>query len=170
MLVPHFSKSLAPFLLTCAYSIVSGCSNGPQPDYSNLGLVEVSGRVTLDGQPLPNAAIFFVNEADKTHCYGVTDEVGKYAMMLNNQKSGVIPGTKRVEITTGKNPLGEASGNTTEETGGEDEDPDASPRRRKNEKVPACYNDRSKLKVEITKHESALDFDLKSDCSTKTAN
>lgn len=157
-----------PLLLGLTLCVAGGCSQGPQADYSKLGLVEVSGTVTLDGEPLPQAAIFFVNEADNTHSYGVTDAQGYYSMMLNNQKSGVIPGTKRVEIATSKNPLGDAVGAGAEMMEVE-EDPDAAPKRNKNEKVPACYNDRSKLKLEITAGDSAVDFQLKSDCSTTTA-
>ncbi len=163
-------RKLTLLSFSLAISVAIGCSQGPRADYSKLGLVEIAGTITLDGKPLPKAAIFLVNEADKTHSYGVTDEAGHYRMMLNNQKSGVIPGTKRIEIATDKNPLGDSSGGMSDAAGDAEEDPDAAPKRSKNEKVPACYNVRSKLKVEIIAGDSSLDFDLKSDCSTTTAS
>jgi len=170
MHLDRFSHLLATLTISVASCLAGGCSTGPQADYSKLGLVEISGTVMLDGQALPKAAVFFVNEADRTHSYGATDERGHYTMMLNNQRSGVIPGIKRIEIATAKNPLGDSSGGLSEAKGGQEEDPDAAPKRSKNEKVPACYNDRSKLKVDITNSDAALDFNLKSDCSTTAAN
>ena len=138
-----------------------GCSNGPQADYGKLGLLEVSGTVTLDGENIAGAAVYMINEADATYSFGVTDASGKYKMMLNSEKSGVLPGEKLVEISTVRNPLGEAAG-------GEDEDPDAKPS--KTEKIPACYNSKSSLKIEVTSQNRTFNFDLKSDCSTTSAS
>jgi len=148
----------------------AGCNYGPQADYGPLGLVQISGTVTLDGRPLPKAAVFFVNEADSTHSFGVTNDAGHYTLMLDSRKSGVIPGVKRVLIATDKNPLGDSGFNGQATQTVEQEDPDEAPKRSRNEKVPACYNDRSKLKVEVTDHDTEMDFELKSDCSTVSAS
>lgn len=144
-----------PFVLTA-------CSSGPQADYAKLGLVEVSGTVTLDGAPVEGAAVYLY-AADETYSFGVTDSSGNYTMMLNSDKSGVMPGEKRVEISTMSNPLGEAA-----DAGEMEEDPDAAPAG-KSEKIPACYNAETKLKVNITSADSSFDFELKSDCSTTSA-
>lgn len=166
-------QAIKVWLFACAAAVLSvGCSGGPTADYSKLGLVSVSGTVTLDGNPVPKAAVFFINETDKTHCYGVTDDSGRYTMMLNSEKEGVIPGEKRVDIWTSKNPLGDA-GSSTSADGGEElaaeEDPDAAPKKAKNEKIPVCYNSRSKLRVNVESSDNALDFNLKSDCTTTSA-
>jgi hypothetical protein len=137
---------------------VLGCSTAPQPDYSKLGLVEVSGHVTLDGVPVPEAAVYFL-EPDDRFCFGITDSNGYYTMMLNSDKSGVTPGEKRVEISTTRNPLGEASG--------ESDDPDAPAQ--KNEKIPDCYTGKdSPIRIVIDGPNAALDFELTSDCSAYT--
>ena len=140
-------------LLACA--AMSGCAGPPGADYGSLGLVEISGTITLDGQPLSNAMVQFV-DADQTYCTGVTDSSGHYTMMLDSRKSGVIPGDKTVRISS-RVPAGE---------GAEEEDPDAKPT--EPEKVPACYNKDSKLQIKVTESDSDMDFDLKSDCSTTT--
>lgn len=162
-------KSCLVGLVMMGLGTCLGCSNGPSTDYSKLGLVSISGKITLDGSPLPGAAVFFINEADRTHCYGVTDNAGHYTLMLNSEKAGVIPGEKRVEIATARNPLGNSGASAEGDGGAEEEDPDAAPKQSKNEKVPACYNTKSKLKISVTGADNSLDFDLKTDCSTMSA-
>lgn len=138
-----------------------GCSTRPRADYSQLGLVQISGTITLDGQPVAGAAIF-LSAPDESYSYGVTNAQGRYTMMLNSEKSGVIPGEKRVEISTARHPLGEAA-----ETGAasEEVDPDGQPSLDSQERIPACYNALSTLRVTITRHDSRLDFHLTSDCA-----
>lgn len=146
------ARGLATLLL---FALVSGCDQAPKADYASLGLVEISGTVTLDGKPLEAGLVKFV-APDETYCTGVTDSSGRYTMMLDSRKSGVIPGEKVVEI----------SSRTPPSEGEAEEDPDAKPQ--EPEKVPACYNQESKLKISVTHSDSAMDFDLKSDCSTTT--
>lgn len=138
-----------------------GCGGPPQANYGKLGLVEISGTVTLDGNPVDKAAVYFYAE-DETFCFGVTDSSGHYTMMLNSEKSGVTPGEKRVEISTSSNPLGEAAEDTEED---EEEDPDAGSARA-TEQIPDCYNSKSSMKITISSADSDLDFQLKSDCSS----
>ncbi|GAB5403956.1 MAG: hypothetical protein Aurels2KO_21870 [Aureliella sp.] len=146
-------------------SLAIGCGGGPATDYSQLGLVQVAGKVTLDGKPVEGAAVFFFAD-DETYCFGVTDSNGRYSCMLNSEKSGITPGEKRVEISSTRNPLGDAA---EMQGDGLEEDPDA-PRQKKNvEKIPECYNSGSKLKVTISESDSNFDFDLRSDCSSVSA-
>lgn len=136
-------------------TLICGCGTGVQTDYSKLGLVEVSGNVTLDGQPLSGATIMF-EAPDSTYSYGTTDSSGNYQMMLNSEKSGVIPGPKTVRIVTGA--VGDmAEGGEEEE--GEEEAPSSAAA------VPSCYNKKSKIEIQV-ESSTTLDFDLKSDCST----
>lgn len=152
-------NALAACLTLVAVVATAGCGNSLNPDYEKLGLVEISGIVTLDGEPLPGAVVKF-EAPDTTFCYGTTDESGKYALKLNSEKYGVTPGEKTVRIST------TASTGEEEGSAGEEDDPDAKPTKSKEEMVPACYHKDSKLKVSVTESDSSLNFDLKSDCST----
>lgn len=156
-------QTLSKLLLGSTCLLMVGCNSGPVTDYSKLGLVSISGSVSLDGKPVSDAAVFFYTEDDR-YCFGVTDQSGKYTARLNSEKSGVTPGEKRVEIWTSRNPLGDSA--SDEES--EEEDPDASGKENK-EQVPSCYNSKSVLRVTIESADSNLDFNLKSDCSTTTA-
>lgn len=79
-------------LLLGAFCVSGGNANAP---------VEVAGIVYLDGQPLPNAEVFFVEDGEgalqaddspqRTH--GRTDETGRYELIL-----GVMPGSYRVVV------------------------------------------------------------------------
>ena len=152
----HSSLSHVLFSLSLGTILgVSGCSNGLAPDYSKLGLLEVSGTVTLDGEPVAGAGVFFY-EPDERYCYGITDTSGRYTMMLNSEKSGVTPGEKRVEIYTSRNPLGAAAPGAAaaeeeEEAAAKplEEDPDgpAAKKKKSGELLPACYNADSKLQT-----------------------
>lgn len=166
--MPRLHPILVSTTLATICGLAVGCSQAPQPDYSQLGLVEISGTVTLDDVPLGQATVLLINEDDQTHSYGVTDHSGRYTLMLNSRKSGVIPGPKRVEISTARIPPGDASG-AQQEQAAQERDPDAAPRLRDLEKVPACYNSHSKLHVDIASADSGLDFDLHGDCTTRTA-
>jgi hypothetical protein len=136
-------------------SLCVGCG-GQQSDYSKLGLVNASGTVTLDGQPLPDAVITF-DAPDGQFSFGLTDSGGGYSLQLDSDQRGVTPGEKVVRISTTRKILGL---NTSE--GGEQEAPQPKSKAAdKNEKVPAKYNKDSELKVTVTSDKSRYDFDLK---------
>ena len=63
----------------------SGCRK------SDNRFVPVSGRVTLDGQPLVDAAVSFWSERDEFS--GYTDAAGRYQL-----KPGAVPGTYSVYL------------------------------------------------------------------------
>jgi hypothetical protein len=143
-------------LSVCCLSL-TGCNGGVQADYDKLGLVEISGTVTLDGQPLSGAVVMF-EAPDTTFCYGTTDASGRYTLKLNSEKTGVVPGEKVVRISTTAR-TGEESINN-----GDEEDPDEKPADGA-EKVPACYHADSKITVQVTESDANFNFDLLSDCS-----
>ncbi len=76
-------------------TVVVGCGRGPE-------LATVSGLVTVDGKPVPNAMITFFPEFSGTTSYGVTDPNGKYVLMFTDQDRGALIGSFRVSITTKK--------------------------------------------------------------------
>ena len=141
---------------------VAGCGSGLDADYSQIGLVPVSGTVTLDGKPLAGAVVFF-EASDSTRSYATTDAEGRYRMQFNSEVEGVPPGPKTVRISTSAR-TGEDEDEASEEL---EEDPDAQPTAsQSDEKVPDCYHKNSKLQVTIDDSRTQYDFDLRSDCAT----
>lgn len=119
-------------LLLLAVSI-TGCRK------SEVELGAVRGTVTLDGAPLPDATVRFIPVAGGRTAFGRTDGAGKYEMLYSASASGALVGSMRVEITTA--------------------DPDAP---KSKEKVPAKYNSKSELTVEVGSQAQVLDFPLQS--------
>jgi hypothetical protein len=141
-------------LLIFAALLATGCG-GDKPDYANLNLVDVSGTVTLDGEPLAGAGVFF-EAFDQTFSYAETDSSGYYAMRFNSEITGVLPGPKIVRIrSTG---LGFDDGGDSEDA--PDERVSAG---EKSERVPARYNSASELAVTVSDSRRTFNFELTSD-------
>jgi hypothetical protein len=152
----RFSKITA----VVALALTAGCNNGPRSHYETLNLVDVSGRVTIDGQPLANAVITFDNPTDGTFSYGATDLDGRYTLQLDSEKSGVTPGEKIVRISTTRRILG-LNTDSSGEGATEGDDPDG-PKKRRHEEVPEAYNRESNLRVSVEPGNAQHNFDLKS--------
>jgi hypothetical protein len=152
-------RSHIVFRLTLLSTLVSilGCGGtDSQPNYADLGIVEISGTIRLDGNPLANAYVQFENE-DRTFSYADADSQGRYRLRFDSNTYGTIPGKKIVRIRMGStNP---------EESGADSEVPEAKPSSVAASpiKIPECYNRKSVLTKEVTSTESNVDFDLKSD-------
>jgi hypothetical protein len=134
--------------LTAAVAVLgimtaSGCGKS---GYTELGLVDVSGSVTLDGKPLPNAKIAFEGE-DKRSAMGTTNASGQYTLMYDSQTRGTTPGAKIVRITTVE--AGEGGGAAEGATAAK-------------ETVPARYNSQSELKADVSASNKTFNFELKS--------
>jgi hypothetical protein len=74
---------------------LAGCSQGDRP---SLGTVQ--GVVTLDGVPLPNAAIRFLPISPVRASMSMTDSSGRYELIYIRDIMGAAVGEHRVEITT----------------------------------------------------------------------
>ncbi|SMP75847.1 hypothetical protein SAMN06265222_12025 [Neorhodopirellula lusitana] len=158
------SSVLAIAIAVCGLSGLTGCDRGPGVDYGSLGLVPITGAVTLDGQPLTGAVVFF-EAPDLTQSYATTDEEGRYTLKFNSEVDGVKPGSKLVRISTTAS-TGEVE--EEEEEGDEDGSARRTTRPKKDqpnpgERVPSQYNKKSTLTVEITSTDKIVDFHLKSD-------
>jgi hypothetical protein len=132
-------------LLVAALSAATllGCETA-SPD--NVG--KVSGKVTLEGQPLPDATVKFspIREGGSS-ALGRTDADGKYSLNYASGIEGAEIGENRVSISTYN------AG-----------DPDGEPPQPKVlEKVPMKYNIRSELTREVNAGDNPIDFDLKTD-------
>lgn len=124
--------------------MAAGCA---RDGYSELGLVPVTGTVTLDGQPLAGAQVSFEGE-DKRTAIGTTDSAGHYRLMYDSEKAGTTPGQKIVRIT---------QANVEVEGGGASEGTAAA-----KEPVPARYNVQSELKANVAAGQANFEFTLKS--------
>ena len=142
------------FVATSFAPLLPGCGQAG-PDYGSLDLASVHGKVTLGGEPLPEALVLFEAD-DRTFSYALTDGKGRYELMFNSEKSGVTKGAKTVRIWSSRGIPGMAEA----QGGGEGEDPDA--RRRKTEKVAPRYNQKSKLTATVVEDSEEFDFDLES--------
>lgn len=116
-----------------------GCG-GPSGDMG-----AVSGTVTLDGEPLPNAVVEYSPlEPELKPAYGKTDESGYYTLMSSRSQEGAKIGEYEVRIRTG--------------------DVDSVDGVQVNipEVVPTNYNDETELKQTVEPGSNTHDFALQS--------
>src|SRR6478735_5999797 len=132
-------------LLLLSTNLLVGC--GAKDGYAELGLVEVTGTVTLDGKPLPQAKVTFETE-DKRLATGITDAAGHYALMYDSETRGCLPGPKTVRITMGASDV-EGGGAAEGSTAGK-------------QSLPARFNTKSELKADVSASQKTINFDLKS--------
>jgi hypothetical protein len=115
--------------------LVVGCGGaGGDPK-----LNPVQGKVTLDGQPLPNAIVSFI-PAKGPPSGAITDADGKYEMRFKSGAVGAVVGTHSVTIST-------------------DMDGNAAPGA---EKVPPRYNKDTTLSAVVKEGKNEHNFDLQS--------
>jgi hypothetical protein len=156
--------------------LLAGCSGPGDADYAKLNLVDITGTVMVDGVPVEGVEVRFEDNPFQ-YSFGVTDASGNYKMMLNNRKSGVTPGSKKVRFVPKSG--GGAAGVSDAASVIPQEGDDGEARETADGdvieiakdaagpgKVPACYNSDPKISVEVSKTTPKFDFDLKSDCST----
>ncbi len=80
---------------------------------SGSELALVSGRVTLDGQPIVGARLRFQPEANGgSPSYGSTDRDGRYELGYKRGQKGALIGWHAVRIESGANLPGAASKNS----------------------------------------------------------
>ncbi len=107
----------------------------------------VSGHITMDASPLPQATVSFVPTPDAgTAAVGRTDDNGNYTIQESSDLKGLEPGTYRVRITT-------------YDEGDLDAEP---PLPRVRERVPVQYNLDTTLTAEVKEQENTFDFQLES--------
>ena len=129
--------------------VLTGCEKGP--NYGELNLVAVTGKVTLDGQSLPNVTVRFEGPPNR-FADGKTDANGNYRLMYDSNQAGCLPGEKKVKIMSG--PVGEASGEDAPSEGAAAKPAAAI--------IPAKYNSSTELRADVSPSNKSFDFDLKS--------
>lgn len=121
--------------------LTAGCGK-PAAELPPLG--QVAGVITLNGKPLPKAAVFFVpTEAEDQASNAVTDETGRYEVTYDADHAGAVVGSHRVEIRTG----------------GEGYDKDGNFFESK-ERLPAKYHSQSRLTAEVVAGPNDINFEL----------
>ncbi|TWU20489.1 hypothetical protein Pla52o_43670 [Novipirellula galeiformis] len=162
---PHLQATAIVTTLCIVLALSTlGCNNALHADYSNIGLVPVSGTVAIDGTPIEGAVVFFEAD-DRTFSYGTTDETGYYELKFNSQVNGVTKGLKTVRIST----VASTGERGDEGDDGESESESNAPNAKPTERFPATYNKQSELKVNVSSSQTQFDFDLRSDGSTKAS-
>ena len=124
-----------------------GCGrSGPE-------LAQVSGKVTLDGQPVAHAHLTFKPPAtgSGSTAYGVTDSNGYYSLQYSRDANGALPGPYEVVIEPppklSKSEIAElkAAGENVPET---------------NINLPARYGKPGELTAEVKSGSNTIDFPL----------
>ena len=127
---------------------LAGCSGGA--NLPELG--QVSGTVTLDGQPLDGATIEFVPEKGRPSS-AITDESGNYKLRFSATTNGAVLGKHDVAIRSFRDPVS-AEG---DQPGVEGRD----------ELLPARYHENSELTAEVAAGSNTIDFTLTSEGAKK---
>lgn len=136
------------WLLTVTASLaLMGCGESRE-----FELAPVSGKVTLNGEPLVGAQVLLQptggSENPGPSSTGLTNESGEYVMKTIDGEEGAVVGHHRVAITS--NPFQEVPAG----------DQDVGPN---NERVPMRYNLNSSLTIDISKEGDAkADFEITS--------
>jgi hypothetical protein len=129
-----------------------GCTTSDQPEIG-----QVTGTVTLDGQPLTGVAVVFQPDNGRP-ARGMTDAQGKYELTYIRDVKGSKVGPNRVEIA----PSEEGEESVDIEAGDDESQPTAGISRSGKPVVPARYNVQSELKVDVKSGENNFDFQLES--------
>src|SRR5438874_12985055 len=124
-----------PFIIVMLVWL-AGCGG---PEHPEVG--RVSGVITLDGQPLPEATVMF-QPTNGRASIATTDSAGKYSLTYLDGVPGALLGAHKVIIRT--------------EIPGEDGQPPIA-----NEKLPKKYHEQTELTAEVKRGSNKYDFELK---------
>lgn len=84
------------------WGVMLGCSSKPA---SPIPLKQVTGTVTLDGEPLPTGSITFMPVAGTNSCTGEIVD-GKFALSTFSKGDGAPPGDYKVSVEAWTTPPG----------------------------------------------------------------
>lgn len=104
-LVVKFLKWSFRSLVLCLAAVITGCgggSSGPKLPTFSEDAIPVSGTITMDGEPLAEAAVTFLFDGTPPKGFlsgsGKTDSSGKYSL-LSGSKPGIPAGRYRVTVS-----------------------------------------------------------------------
>lgn len=128
---------LSVLLLVCF-----GCGDPAGPE-----LGEVSGTISLDGEPLPNVNIQFTPSNGGPPSFGGTNAEGVYKLMFSHEASGAVLGTHDVSITARDVPTDENGNPVNSE---------------KPPEIPARYQSPGALTADVKAGSNSVDLALDS--------
>jgi hypothetical protein len=147
---------------------VTGCGGGAE-DLPALG--EVTGKVTLNGQPLVGATVIFTPGSGPGSSTGVTNESGEYKLVFR-QAIGAVVGSHKVAISklnAGDPSLHDQAAGTGPDapaaaaaSGGGGHGQSAGATRDPAETIASKYNDATELTAEVKTGINTFDFELTS--------
>jgi hypothetical protein len=149
---------LVLFGLVVAFLGFAGCDSG------GPALGTVTGKVTLDGKPLPNTAVTFIPAGGGGTASGITDANGNYELNYLDRKGALI-GKHKVALTTvqqpSETPATEMSSDSPEYA---NQGNVAASEYNKvfTEPIPAKYNKQTTLEEEVKSGSNEINFDLTS--------
>lgn len=129
-------------ILAC---VLTGCSGSDVPE-----LGHVTGKVTLEGKPLPHVEVVFRPEKGRAS-QATTNEQGEYELKYARDIKGALIGSHRVYIS----PL-------DEEFSGSEEESTKPRQKQKKITIPVKYNANTSLHEIVKEGENHFDFDLDS--------
>ncbi|MFO1064461.1 MAG: carboxypeptidase regulatory-like domain-containing protein [Pirellulales bacterium] len=137
------NTTLVLLFLPVFVSLIGCGSSGPQ-------LVDVSGKVTVDGKPVPNAIVTFNPlTPGGSNSLGKTDAQGFYRLEFSQDKKGAMVGEHDVDIVAkkiSKNDLPDDGSVVSTEF----------------VEIPAKYRKRGSLKVKVENKSNTINFELDS--------
>ena len=127
--------------------LVVGCGGGGPDDYPDMG--SVSGTVTMGGNPVSGAIVFFtpVDKANRPS-FGTTDDDGYYELRYSSTVDGAKVGEHSISISTYIPP-------------GPDEEGNIQPAQP--ETIPNKYNSKTELTKTVEAGSQTIDFELSAD-------
>lgn len=139
-------RAIVLLLTAAALATASGCGG-------SVNRAEVGGKVSLDGKPLPTGTISFIpTETNQGPSSGGAIINGEYIVP---ESQGVAIGTNKVRIRSTQ-----PTGRKIVHRPGEMID-------EWKQIIPAKYNDASEIVCTVATGSNRLDFDLKSDVSSR---
>src|SRR5512138_20654 len=78
-------------------ALVAGCGGSGAGDLPELA--EVTGRVTMAGQPLEGAIVVFEPRQGGSLSTGVTDADGRFELIYSQDHKGAVPGQHTVKVS-----------------------------------------------------------------------
>ena len=92
--VRSFGRFWIMLTIVSTTAILPGCGSDGPP------LGSVSGTVTLDGEPVPNAFVVFTPEGAGRPSQTKTDASGEFTLSFTGSEGGALIGTHQVTVST----------------------------------------------------------------------
>lgn len=131
---------------------LTGCGGANLDDQPELG--QVTGKITLEDQPLAGALVTFVPESGRP-ATGKTNKEGVYELTYIRETMGCKTGRNKVMFTV------VSEEEDTEEMEGDDFDQSRPKAKAATKELPARYNTKTELFADVQPGPNTFDYQLK---------